>query len=483
MDPRRQRPTLSLRPLLALVALLAAPPVFGEEPAAVSISLAEALALATTQNPDLAAARAQAEAAGEGAEAARLGSLPRVDLSTGWSYSNIPSAVFAHKLDAGEFTAGDFAISRLNDPSGLGHLGSAVAVEAPIDAFGKIRTAAQSAAARARSATAQVEEGRLDLQLQVALAYRRAALARRAVGVTESALEGARAREADVEARVNGGAALPSDLLRARARRREREADLAERRGEAQAAAAALARALGAPAGTVYAATEDAPIPEPLEGDLAAWTARALAARPALAVAAAETEAARQASAGEAKARLPDLALWGQIQDNVADLNLGKITGGVGITLRWRAFDPTRERKQAAAEATLRATTAQAQAAAGQVRLEVETAWHRARAARERFAAAAGGADEGREALRVVRERRQAGMATLTDELETEAASLAAELQELRAATEAALADAALARAAGDLTPWPPLPPLSPRPGEGEPPALMQASNSSGETP
>ena len=82
--------------------------------------------------------------AGEGAEAARLGSLPRVDLSTGWSYSNIPSAVFAHKLDAGEFTAGDFAISRLNDPSGLGHLGSAVAVEAPIDAFGKIRTAAQA---------------------------------------------------------------------------------------------------------------------------------------------------------------------------------------------------------------------------------------------------------------------------------------------------------------------------------------------------
>jgi outer membrane protein TolC len=58
---------------------------------------------------------------------------------------------------------------------------------------------------------------------------------------------------------------------------------------------------------------------------------------------------------------------------------------------------------------------------------------------------------EAREALRVVQERRQAGMATLTDELETEAASLAAELQELRAVAEAALADAALARAAGEL--------------------------------
>ena len=75
----------------------------------------------------------------------------------------------------------------------------------------------------------------------------------------------------------------------------------------------------------------------------------------------------------------------------------------------------------------------------------------RAQAARERYAAAAGGAEEGREALRVVQERRQQGMATLTDELETEAASLAAEVEELRAASDAALADATLLRAVGAL--------------------------------
>jgi outer membrane protein TolC len=51
----------------------------------------------------------------------------------------------------------------------------------------------------------------------------------------------------------------------------------------------------------------------------------------------------------------------------------------------------------------------------------------------------------------VVHERRRQGLATLTDELETETASLEAELDELRAATEAAIADAALHRAAGGL--------------------------------
>jgi outer membrane protein TolC len=419
--------------------------------ATVRISLGEAMALAERQSPDLAAARAHAAAAGEGALAAGRAGWPRAGLSAGWSYTDIPSAAFAHKLDAGEFTAGDFALSRLNDPFALSHLGTALAVEAPLDAFGKVAAGARSAAARAQSVDAQVGEGLLDLHLRVVQSYRQAALARRAVEATEHALEGARAREADVQARVEGGAALQADLLRSRARRREREADLAERRGEARAAAAALARALGAPAGTVYEPQDDPPPPPTLAGDLGTWTARALANRPVLAGVNATVDAARWAVRGAEKEKLPDVALWGQLQDNrvSARLSGGKRAGAVGLTVRWSAFDAARGNRRAAQDDELRAAELQARAAADQVRLEVEIAWHRAQAARERYAAAAGGAEEGLEALRVVRERRQAGIATLTDELETEAASLGAEVQELRAAAEAALADAALERAAG----------------------------------
>ena len=110
-----------------------------------------------------------------------------------------------------------------------------------------------------------------------------------------------------------------------------------------------------------------------------------------------------------------------------------------------------RSRRIAAARADERVARFEESAAAAQVVTEVETAWVRRSAAREALQAASGGAEEGREALRVVRERRAAGLATLTDELETEAASLAAELEELRARTELALADAELRRAAGVL--------------------------------
>jgi outer membrane protein TolC len=121
------------------------------------------------------------------------------------------------------------------------------------------------------------------------------------------------------------------------------------------------------------------------------------------------------------------------------------------VQLRWTLFDSARGKRVAAASAETRAAELEASAAADQVRLETETAFLRAQASRERYAAAAGGALEGREALRVVQERRRQGMATLTDELETEAASLQAELEELRAASEAAIADAALRRSAGAL--------------------------------
>ncbi len=85
------------------------------------------------------------------------------------------------------------------------------------------------------------------------------------------------------------------------------------------------------------------------------------------------------------------------------------------------------------------------------MRLDVALAYRRAIAARERHAAASGGLEEGREALRVVQERRKAGMATLTDELETETAALGAALSEIAAAADVAMADAALARAAGEI--------------------------------
>jgi OMF family outer membrane factor len=415
------------------------------------LSLEQALVLAERQNPELQATRARAEAEESRAESARRARWPRVSVTSRWSRSNTPSTVFAQKLDAGVFTEEDFAVDRLGSPDARSHLTTGLAAEVPLDAFGSIASRAEAAAAAGRARRALADEALQDLRLRVVEAYRRADLAARLVSVAERAVAGARSREADVAARVEEGAALGADLLRARARRRQREADLAERRADADVAGAALARALGAGPDASHVLTDAVTAPPALEGDAGSWRLRALAARPALRAAGLLHEARRWSARAEARAGWPELSGWGQVQEDRAGLDAARRSGSVGLLLRWSPFDATRGRRVAAAAVEERAAELDVRAARDQVCLEVETAWRRAESSRTRYAAAAGGAEEGREALRVVRERRLQGLATLTDELETESAGVEAEVGELRAAAEAAVADAALRRAAGGL--------------------------------
>ena len=287
--------------------------------------------------------------------------------------------------------------------------------------------------------------------MRVVDAYRSLELAGRAVTLTERVLAVARARESEIDARVASGGALNADLLRARSRRRRREADVAERKGQQRMAAAGLARLTGAPADTTYVPTEAPPAVQPLTGDEATWTGRALGRRPLLVAVQRKADAAASIVKSEKRSLLPDLGVTGQLFDNRIGVNDGSQAWAVGVGLRWSAFDGSRGKRQAAAVAEERAAHADVRAAADQVRLEVALAYRRAVTARERHAAAAGGAEEGREAFRVIQERRKAGMATLTDELETETAAMGAELEEIGAAAEVAMADAALERAAGEI--------------------------------
>jgi outer membrane protein len=433
-------------PLLALLLGLAA----SGESSPVPITLDAALELAERQNPGLAAARLLQEAGEADAQAVARSTWPRLTASADLSRTDNPAAVFAQKLGRGHFGVDDFEVERLNHPEALGHLGTSLSLELPLDLSGRAGAGSQAARAQARSAAATASEARAQLRLQVLESYRQAWLARRSVGVTERALQATRSAEQAMESRVNEGTALLADLLRLRARRRQREADLAGREGEVRQADALLACALGAPAGVRYEPIDAATSPSAPGPDLAAWTERALAARASVSASDARRDAARWAATAESRTVRPDLAFYGRLQDD-RWTDGGALSTTLGTSLRWTPFDPARARRLAAARAREQAAERAAQATRDQVQLEVESAFWRAHTARQRLVAAAGGAEEGQEALRVVRERRVSGLATLTDELEMEAASLAAELQEIAAASEAAVAEAALRRAAGEL--------------------------------
>jgi outer membrane protein TolC len=432
-----------------IAAAVLAAPTLGAQEQRVPLTVAEALARVTERNASYRAAEERSAAGAAQADAVRRMTWPRVAVTSGWTHSNTPSNVFMHKLNSGQFTQEDFAIDRLNDPDALSHLSTALSIQVPIDLLGKVSSRAEGASAQARAASAQAREALLELKLQVVQTYRQAALAAEVVRVTERAAEVARAREDQIAARVDQGAALRADLLRARTRRRGREADLAARRGDERVALVTLSRLLDAEPGILLVPSEAAAAPEPLGGSEALWAERAFS-RPALEAAREAAEASRWSVTAESKASLPDLGVFGELRDDRNTYG-SKQSGTVGVGLTWNAFDGSRSKRLAAAEASQRAAELEVRALEDRIRLEVAAAWAQAQAARERHAAASGGAEEGREAFRVMQQRREAGMATLTDELETEAASLAAELDEIQAAAMAAIADAALRRAAGEL--------------------------------
>ena len=416
-----------------------------------SLSLAEALSRADKHNADLQAATENAAAAMAQGQAARRLAWPRLAVESTWTRTNNPGIVFGQKLSGGDLTQEDFLIDNLLSPGAWNHLSSSAAIEIPLDLFGRIGAMAGAQEAGGRASQAAAHEARQEIRLRVTETYLRAGLAHRVVDVTEHAVAVAKAREAEMRARVSEGAALPADRLRATARRREREAELATRRGQERVALAALARLVGADPGTTYVPSDPPPTPEPLSLDEAAWVERALAQRPLVTAHDQAVQAARWAARAEQRSTWPQLGVVAQVSDDRSAVSGGAQAAMIGLRAHWDAVDMARSRRSAAARARLRAAEQAARAASQQVRLEVQMAYRSAAAAIERQAAAAGGAAEAREAFRVIQERRQAGLATLTDELETETAAMAAALGEISAAADVAIAQATLRRASGEL--------------------------------
>jgi len=430
---------------LVLLATLVAAPASGQEP----LSLAEALARARAQYPELTAMRERTSASIARSEATRKQILPRAGVLLSAERTDNAASVFASKLNAGEFTSGDFDIGRLNAPGAISHLGTSLFVEVPLDVAGRIGLAADGQAASNRAQAHNLREAEGRLALQVSEAYFGAVLARQAMETTERALAAAKSRESVTQERFAEGLALQADVLRVRARRRSREADLASHRAEFAVAQALLARLVGSPNGGSFALT-DVPEPQSSSDSLEDWTARAALDRPAILASREQVTAAELAVRLEEKSAWPELAAQARLMDDRTSFSGGGRSWAIGASLRWNVFDATRGRRVAAALADQRASAADERAARDRVRFEVESAYRRLEAAQERLAAAKGGAEEGREAVRVIQARRSEGLATLTDELETEAAAFAAELEEINAARNAVLAEAALRRAAGD---------------------------------
>lgn len=416
-----------------------------------ALTIDQAVRMGLDHNPGLTAVRADTGSARAGEALAESLRWPRLLVDAGWRRTDHQVFVFGDTLTAGEFTAADFALDRLNHPDPSDHLTTGINLELPIFTSGRIRAGLGAAREEAGAALARQRAAESDLVVRVTAAYFAVPMARAAVGVAESALSSARAHERAAAARVDAGSSLRSDLLRAQVRRLDRERDLERRRADLELALAGLRVGLGLVADESVDPVTPLEMPSEPLGDLQSWQERASPSRPEL-EAARRTAAAAKAMARSTRSAFgPDVSGLARYERNASGLDASEGSFLLGVSVRWTALDRGRSARNEAAQARSSAADARQRAAQDNAGLEIEQAYRDAAVAdrtvsvyREAAAAAA-------EAQRISAERYAAGLLPLTDLLEVESAHVGAQLAEIAALYDAVLGRVRLARATGTL--------------------------------
>jgi outer membrane protein len=418
-----------------------------------ALTLREAVAVALQNNPTVQAADAYAEAVQQGITIAASARYPRLDFSEGFTRGNNPVYVFGSLLTQRQFTARNFELGSLNTPPPLDNFRTQFSASMPLWDAGQTSRRIRDARLEAQSAAKAGQRTRQEVIFNVIQAYLNGLLAAENVRVAQADVELTKADLARAQAREEQGLAVPSDLLSARVQLAQAQEDLLRARNAQAIAQAALNVAMGveedAPTvieGRLGEAAFDA-------GTLAERQQRALAVRPDFQ----QLEIGKERAAnGVRLARaefLPKVNLFSAWEeDNQTFLTRGGNNWALGATLTFNLFDGGANRARLK-ESRARARQVEAlrtQMASG-VRLQVREAFLNLTTARDRVEVSRDAAAQAEESLRIIQNRYEAGLATITDLLRAETARTSAQKNFVNSLFDYRLSYAALELATGEL--------------------------------
>jgi outer membrane protein TolC len=443
---------------VAIRLLLAAACLFGQRPAVLAQSSAEALTLplaveiALRTNPLTRATASGREIADARLDEARAGRFPIVQLSESVMNGNNPVFVFGSLLEQARFRQQNFDLRSLNNPDPLNNFRFSLTVKAPL--FDQRQTATRVNQAQLGREQADAETKRIAQQIrfETLRAFYGVLLARANKEVADEAVKLA---EADVKRsrdRVEAGTSVASDLLSAEVQLADFRQRQIEAEGEIVTAQAALNTALGLPINT----------PQKVTGQLIEKAfnlaeqdeliRQALGSRPdyrraelSLRSSAEQVKGAR----GEYLPRVDVFANAGASRNNWVSGSGDYI---IGASVAFNLFDAGRNARINQARAAESLAASQQEHLANQIRLEVVRACQQFVSARERVKVAERVIAHATEALRIVQDRYNEGLTTITEALRAETALTRAQSNLLSARYDYYVGYAALLLASGRLT-------------------------------
>ncbi len=442
---------------LTLVMFVVGPGIAGAQAPSPSqkLTLPEAVEVALKNNPTVQAADAYAEAVRHGIAVAKADRYPSLDFSESFMRGNNPVYVFGSLLTQRQFTAHNFDLALLNVPPPLDNFRTQFSASMPLYDFGRTSRQIRDTRLDAQDAGQARQRTRQEVVFNAIEAYLNELLARERVKVAQAAVDMTKADLARAQARQEQGLGVPSDVLSAQVQLAQAQEDLLRARNAAVIARAALSVAMGLP--------EDAPTE--IEGGLGEVTfevgdlperqQRALTVRPDYL----QTDLAKQRAAnGVRSARaefLPKLEMFGfWEQDNQTFLSRGGNNWTVGASLNFKLFDGGANRARLAqSHARRRQAEALQSQMASAVRLQVHEAFLNLKTASECVEVSRQAAAQAEESLRIIQDRYEAGLTTITDLLRAETAHTSARKNFLNAIFDFRVGFAALELATGELGP------------------------------
>jgi outer membrane protein len=399
------------------------------------LTLERAVALALETNQLVKAANLGVQAADAQTRMAFSGYLPKLTFDYNLTRGNNPVYVFGTLLTQRRFTEANFALSSLNNPAPLTNFQNRISLNQSLFDFGRTRKAVTQARVGRDLSESELEKIRQDLIFRVFKSYFETLLAQEMVRVAEDGEKSAAADGEKAEALFKAGLAVESDLLSVQVHQAAQSEELVKARNQLNLAFSNLNFEMGLPLNGTYELVKPQKPYLAENSDLASLQALALENRPDFR----QTQLAsrsRELTVQSAKADFwPTVNAFGSWETDSADFaSNGGNNWIAGVNVHLNLFNGRADQARLAeSRFQQRRSSALQDHMAQSVRLQVQKACLDLQTAGQRIEVNQQAVRQAEESLRIIRNRYEAGLTTITDLLRAETAVTQAKTNFLRA--------------------------------------------------
>jgi outer membrane protein len=386
------------------------------------MSLSEAVEAAFENQPAIRAARLTIDLADARLRETRAARWPSVSVNETITRSNNPVFVFGSLLEQGRFGPQNFALSALNNPAPLTNLRTTLSAGVPI--FNGMKTTRRISQGNLAREQAVLQRTAVEQQVRFAMVrdYFGVLVADANRIVADQAVHTAEADLQRTRDRLDTGLAVQSDFLAVQVQLAEFKQQRIQAEGNQAIALATLNVSIGSP--------PQAPLK--LSGELAGrgftvaeqdeLIRRAMMHRPDYLQAHYAIESAEQHVSEQRSEYLPDINVFGSVGSSALNLATGSTdyTFGAGVT--FALFDAGRGARVTQAHIGEGLAATERDRLRDQIVVEVSRAYHEYQAAEQQVVVAEDALAQASEALRIIQDRYETGLTTVSDVLRAETA-------------------------------------------------------------